>query len=83
MNQGQIWKYNYGNNTWTNVTPAGVNAAFSGIDVDRNNGNRLVASTIKLSSTAWADQARANIARKTDGNRNVIMAKRTEILRAS
>ena len=59
MNQGQIWKYNYANGSWTNVTPSGVTAAFGGIDVDRNNPQRLVASTINLyaqQGNAWGDR---------------------------
>jgi hypothetical protein len=59
MNQGQIWKYNYGNNSWTNVTPAGVTAAFSGIDIAPGNNQRLVASSINLyaqQGNAWGDR---------------------------
>jgi hypothetical protein len=46
MSSGQIWKYTISNGAWTNVTPSGVTAAFSGISVAANNSQRLVASTI-------------------------------------
>ncbi|MTV36988.1 exo-alpha-sialidase [Duganella radicis] len=46
MSNGQIWKYNLAGNSWANVTPAGVTAAFSGISVDSANSQRLVATTI-------------------------------------
>ncbi len=46
MDQGQIWKYNTTSGAWTNVTPAGVTRAFSGISVDPVNKQRLVASTV-------------------------------------
>jgi xyloglucan-specific exo-beta-1,4-glucanase len=48
MDKGQVWKYNIRRDTWTDVTPAGVAASFSGIDVDRRNPKRLVASTISF-----------------------------------
>ncbi|SFU93546.1 WD40/YVTN/BNR-like repeat-containing protein [Pseudoduganella namucuonensis] len=46
MDKGQIWKYNTGNGAWTDVTPSGYSASFSGISVDPNNPQRLAASTI-------------------------------------
>ena len=46
MDKGQIWKYNMGTGTWTNVTPSGFTTPFSGISVDPNNAQRIVASTI-------------------------------------
>jgi hypothetical protein len=48
MNSGQIWRYAIASGNWTNVTPAGVAAAFSGISVDPANAQRLVASSINL-----------------------------------
>ncbi|KQX01385.1 xyloglucanase [Massilia sp. Root418] len=48
MNSGQIWRYTIANGNWTNVTPSGVAAAFSGISVDPANAQRLVASSINL-----------------------------------
>jgi xyloglucan-specific exo-beta-1,4-glucanase len=59
MDSGQIWKYNIASGAWTNVTPSGVTAAFSGITVDPANSQRLVASTINLyaaQGNAWGDQ---------------------------
>jgi photosystem II stability/assembly factor-like uncharacterized protein len=46
MDRGQIWRYTIASGTWTEVTPAGWTRAFSGISVDPNNPQRLVASTI-------------------------------------
>ncbi|HEX8425802.1 T9SS type A sorting domain-containing protein [Hymenobacter sp.] len=43
--QGQIWKYTLASGAWTNLTPAGVNRAFGGINVDPKNPNRIVIST--------------------------------------
>ncbi|MBC8085507.1 MAG: T9SS type A sorting domain-containing protein [Hymenobacter sp.] len=42
---GQIWKYAIATNTWTNVTPAGINKAFGGLSIDPANPNRLLIST--------------------------------------
>ena len=58
MNSGQIWRYTISNGAWTNVTPSGVNAAFSGISVDSANAQRLVASTINQymqQGDSWGD----------------------------
>jgi photosystem II stability/assembly factor-like uncharacterized protein len=58
MNSGQIWRYTIANGAWTNVTPSGVNAAFSGISVDPVNSQRLVASTINQymqQGDSWGD----------------------------
>jgi hypothetical protein len=58
MNSGQIWRYTISNGAWTNVTPSGVNAAFSGISVDPSNAQRLVASTINQymqQGDSWGD----------------------------
>jgi hypothetical protein len=56
MDTGQIWKYTISNGAWTNVTPSGVTRAFSGISVDPNNNQRLVASTVNN----WAPQGNTN-----------------------
>ncbi|MCS0657175.1 WD40/YVTN/BNR-like repeat-containing protein [Massilia terrae] len=56
MDRGQIWKYAIASGRWSNVTPPGVTAAFSGISVDPANPRRLVASTISL----YARQGTAN-----------------------
>jgi hypothetical protein len=58
MNSGQIWRYTISNGAWTNVTPSGVNASFSGISVDPSNAQRLVASTINQymqQGDSWGD----------------------------
>jgi photosystem II stability/assembly factor-like uncharacterized protein len=58
MNSGQIWRYTISNGAWTNVTPSGINAAFSGISVDPGNAQRLVASTINQymqQGDSWGD----------------------------
>ena len=59
MNNGQIWKYNISSGAWTNVTPSGITAAFSGISVANGNSQRLVASTINTymqQGDAWGDR---------------------------
>jgi xyloglucan-specific exo-beta-1,4-glucanase len=56
VNNGQIWKYTISNGAWTNVTPSGVTAGFSGISVDPNNAQRLVASTVNY----WGAQGSTN-----------------------
>lgn len=47
--QGQVWKYNISNGSWTNVTPISssnrINRAFCGISVDPSNSQRILAST--------------------------------------
>jgi xyloglucan-specific exo-beta-1,4-glucanase len=48
MDKGQVWKYNTSSGAWTNVTPAGMTNAFSGINVDPNNPQRIIASTINM-----------------------------------
>ena len=58
MDQGQIWKYSAGNGSMSNVTPAGINRAFSGISVAATNPSRLIASTINTywqQGSAWGD----------------------------
>lgn len=59
MDAGQIWKYNVSTGAWTNVTPSGNSRAFSGISVDPNNPQRLVASTVNSylqQGDAWGDR---------------------------
>jgi xyloglucan-specific exo-beta-1,4-glucanase len=46
--KGKIWKYNIPTGTWTNVTPSGTTFPYSGISVDPNNPQRLIASTINV-----------------------------------
>ncbi|MDQ1919206.1 exo-alpha-sialidase [Massilia pseudoviolaceinigra] len=53
MNQGGVWKYDVTNSRWTNVTPSGMTNAFSGISVDPNNRQRVIASTINMYWTQW------------------------------
>ena len=42
---GKIYKFNIGANSWTDITPPNVTAAFSGISVANGNAQRLVTST--------------------------------------
>lgn len=53
MRQGGVWKYNVPNWSWSNVTPSGMTNAFSGISVDPNNPQRVIASTINMYWTQW------------------------------
>jgi xyloglucan-specific exo-beta-1,4-glucanase len=46
ITSGQIWKYSIPNNSWTNITPSGFTFGFSGISVDPNNSQRLIASSL-------------------------------------
>lgn len=58
MDTGQIWKYTIANGAWTNITPAGVTRAFSGISVAAGNAQRLVASSINqyaAQGSTWGD----------------------------
>lgn len=52
MNAGQVWKYSVSTGNWTNVTPPGITAAFSGISVDPANAQRVIAST----TNTWMQQ---------------------------
>ena len=52
LTTGAIWEYNTIGGAWTNVTPAGLTAPFSGISVDPGNPKRLVATTLSI----WAFQ---------------------------
>ncbi len=59
MDTGQIWKYNIDAGLWTNITPTSCTRAYSGISVDPNNTNRLIASTVNAylkQGNAWGDQ---------------------------
>ncbi|SFU93555.1 sialidase family protein [Pseudoduganella namucuonensis] len=59
MDQGKIYKYSVGTGAMTNVTPAGINRAFSGISVANGNSQRLVASTTNTymqQGSAWGDR---------------------------
>jgi xyloglucan-specific exo-beta-1,4-glucanase len=59
MDKGQIWKFNFGAKSWSNVTPAGFSTPFSGISVDPANPQRLVASTINTymqQGDGWGDR---------------------------
>ena len=53
MDQGGVWKYNIGNGSWSNVTPAGVTRAFSGISIAPNNPQRIIVSSINQWVTQW------------------------------
>lgn len=56
LTAGQVWKYQVASGGWTNVTPKGINRAFSGVSVDPANAKRLVISTINT----WMPQGGAN-----------------------
>ncbi|HEY9107929.1 MAG TPA: exo-alpha-sialidase [Roseateles sp.] len=59
MNSGQVWRYRVAGGNWTNVTPAGMNTAFSGVTIDPKNPQRLLVSTINTwmqQGNAWGDQ---------------------------
>lgn len=74
MDQGQVWKYSPGTNTWTNITPAGFSRAFGGITVDPNDADRIIVSSCNTymyqyemnGRTAWGDQ----IFSTRDGGKN-------------
>ncbi len=54
VDTGSIWKYDTAKGEWTNVTPTGVGAGFSGISVDAANADHLVATTINMyQATPW------------------------------
>jgi hypothetical protein len=55
MDAGQVWKYEVAGGGWTNVTPAGITRAFSGVTVDPQNPRRVLVSTIN----AWMPQGNA------------------------
>jgi xyloglucan-specific exo-beta-1,4-glucanase len=46
MGSGSIWKYSVAQGGWTDITPAGIVSAFSGISVDAADASHLVATTI-------------------------------------
>jgi hypothetical protein len=59
MDKGSIWSYAISQGTWTNITPAGVTSAFSGISVDASNPSHLVATSINVYSQqpwGWGDR---------------------------
>lgn len=59
MDAGQVWRYNVASGGWTNVTPTGINGAFSGVSVDPNNPQRVLVSTINTwmqQGNNWGDQ---------------------------
>lgn len=64
---GQIWKYNTQTLVWTNVTPSGVTSAFSGISVDPNNPQRLIASTINQYTLQYGSAYGDRFYLSTDG----------------
>jgi xyloglucan-specific exo-beta-1,4-glucanase len=58
MDKGAVWKYNVSNGTWTNVTPANVTRAFSGVSIDPSNAQRVIVSTVNAwmqQGDGWAD----------------------------
>ncbi|KQV92854.1 xyloglucanase [Pelomonas sp. Root1237] len=56
LTAGQVWKYKVASGAWTDVTPKGINRAFSGVSVDPRNAKRLVISTINT----WMPQGGKN-----------------------
>lgn len=59
MDAGGVWKYHIPTDQWTDVTPSGFSSAFGGIDIDPNNANRIVISTINTymsQDNAWGDR---------------------------
>jgi hypothetical protein len=65
LSQGAVMKYNVNNGSWTNVSPNGMNAPFSGVSVDAANANRVIVSTINL----WWDQWNDSNGKATQGDR--------------
>jgi photosystem II stability/assembly factor-like uncharacterized protein len=58
MDAGQVWKYNLASGAWTNVTPASITRAYSGVTVDPNNPQRVLISTINTymqQGNSWGD----------------------------
>jgi xyloglucan-specific exo-beta-1,4-glucanase len=58
MDAGQVWKYGIASGAWTNVTPAGINGAFSGVSVDSRNPQRVLVSTVNnwlQQGSGWGD----------------------------
>jgi len=56
---GQVWKYQIAGGSWTNVTPAGMTQAFSGVTVDPSNPQRVLISTVNTwmqQGGSWGDQ---------------------------
>ena len=53
MDQGGVWKYNIGNGSWSNVTPAGMTKAYSGISIDPGNPQRIIVSTMNAWEKQW------------------------------
>lgn len=72
---GQIWKYNTQTFVWTNVTPPSTNYPYSGISVDPNNPQRLIASTINVYTLQYGSTYGDRFYLSTDGGttwRNLI-----------
>lgn len=56
FDNGQVWKYNTVDNTWTNITPTGEsNHPYGGICVDKTNPQRVILS----SNNTWVLQENA------------------------
>lgn len=58
MDAGQVWKYGVASGAWSNVTPAGITGAFSGVSVDPKNPQRVLVSTINTwlqQGGSWGD----------------------------
>jgi photosystem II stability/assembly factor-like uncharacterized protein len=58
MDAGQVWKYNIASGAWTNVTPASITRAYSGVTVDPTNPQRVLVSTINTymqQGNSWGD----------------------------
>lgn len=59
MDAGQVWKYKVADGSWTQVTPAGISRAFSGVTVDPKNPQRVLVSTTNTymqQGSSWGDQ---------------------------
>jgi hypothetical protein len=60
LSTGAIYEYNAVGGNWTNITPLGRTHPFSGISIDPNNPQRLVASTVNTwwsqGSHGWGDR---------------------------
>lgn len=59
MDNGEVWKYNLGSETFTNITPSVMARAFGGVSVDPDDPERVVVSTINTymqQDDSWGDR---------------------------